>query len=137
MNITMVRIADVIDPAPGRALLVTVEQDNGVPHTFSLPVPVEWDAWDRAQKVAWVKAQAETLFAGMTFYDGATVVYPNRAARVLAKAGVRGLPGWATWTAAEADAWINTNVTDLASAKLALRRMAQMLCHLRDIVVER
>jgi|GEM_PF-4115135 len=33
-------------------------------------------------------------------------------------------------TPAEADAWIQANVTDLASAKIALRRMARVLMYL-------
>lgn len=48
---------------------------------------------------------------------------------------VRNLPGWATWTATEAETWINDNVTDLASAKVALKAMAKMLVYLRDSIL--
>ncbi len=51
-----------------------------------------------------------------------------------ARAGIQGLPGWATWTAQEAADWIDINVTDLASAKVALSNMARMIVWLRDYV---
>ena len=49
-----------------------------------------------------------------------------------ARTNVANIPGWATYTEAQALAWIDTNVTDLASAKRALRAMARMLVALRD-----
>lgn len=55
--------------------------------------------------------------------------------RDIGRREIRQLPGWATWTAIEADAWIVNNVTDLASAKIALRAMAKMLIFLRDSVL--
>ena len=42
------------------------------------------------------------------------------------------MPGWATWTAAHAVDWVDTNVTDLASAKTALKAMAKAIVYLRD-----
>jgi hypothetical protein len=42
------------------------------------------------------------------------------------------IPGWATWTEAEATAWIDANVIDLASAKTALTAMARLLVALRN-----
>jgi hypothetical protein len=65
------------------------------------------------------------------------VIYPDRDAPGQAKTDFRALPGWATWTGAEASDWIDTNVTDLASAKTALVAMAKAIVFLRDIVVER
>jgi len=47
-------------------------------------------------------------------------------------AGVRDIPGYATWTEAEMTAWIETNVTDLASAKTAIIAMAKMITLMRD-----
>jgi len=44
------------------------------------------------------------------------------AINALAKDDYENLPGWATWTAQEADDYIDTNVTDLASAKVVMRR---------------
>jgi len=42
------------------------------------------------------------------------------------------LPGWAAWTADEAAQWIGDNVTDMASAKVALTAMARAIVALRD-----
>jgi hypothetical protein len=42
------------------------------------------------------------------------------------------LPGWASWTGAEAETWIENNVTDLASAKTALKAMAKAIMYLRN-----
>lgn len=55
-----------------------------------------------------------------------------------AKSGMSNLPGWATWTAAEMADWIDANVTDLASAKACLKKMARAICYLRDhsLIVE-
>lgn len=42
------------------------------------------------------------------------------------------LPGWATWTSDEAATWIDENVTDLVSARVALVAMARAIVALRD-----
>ncbi len=42
------------------------------------------------------------------------------------------VPGWATWSEPDTLAWIDENVTDLASAKQALRAMSRMVIALRD-----
>lgn len=55
--------------------------------------------------------------------------------RDIGRGNIKGLPGWATWSEAEADAWIVANVTNLASAVTALRAMAKMLIFLRDSVL--
>lgn len=47
-------------------------------------------------------------------------------------AGIAALPGWADFTAAEAEAWITNNVINLATAITALKAMAKMLVYLRD-----
>jgi len=44
------------------------------------------------------------------------------------------MPDWASWTATEASDWIETNVTDLASAKLVLQKMAMAIIYLRDVL---
>jgi hypothetical protein len=51
---------------------------------------------------------------------------------IAAKTDMKALPGWSTWTGAQAESWINTNVTDLASAKTALKAMAKAIVYLRD-----
>lgn len=45
------------------------------------------------------------------------------------------LPGWASWSASEAEQFIETNVTDLASAKTVLISMAKAVVYLRDIIL--
>jgi hypothetical protein len=42
------------------------------------------------------------------------------------------LPGWATWTAQETEDYIDTNVTDLASAKVVLKALAKAIVALRN-----
>jgi len=42
------------------------------------------------------------------------------------------IPGWATWTEAEALDWLDANVTDLASAVTALKALARMVVALRN-----
>lgn len=45
---------------------------------------------------------------------------------------VQAIPNWATWTAAEATAYIDAQVTDIASAKVVLRALARVVVALRD-----
>jgi len=54
------------------------------------------------------------------------------AVRAAADGQAAAIPGWARWTEAEVLAWLDTNVTDLASAKAALKAMARMLVALRN-----
>jgi len=49
-----------------------------------------------------------------------------------AETDIENIPGWASWTEAQAVAWIEANVTDLASAKAALTAMARLLVALRN-----
>ncbi len=49
-----------------------------------------------------------------------------------ARAQVQNIPNWATWTEVETLDHIDTNVTDLASAKVVIRAMARMLIALRN-----
>ena len=53
-----------------------------------------------------------------------------------AKKGIADLPGWCDWTANQVETYIEDNVTDLASAKIVLKKMAQMLVLLRDGVIK-
>ena len=55
--------------------------------------------------------------------------------KLQAQKNIADLPHWCDWTAEQADAWINSNVTNVASAKNVLRKMAQMLIYLRDGVL--
>ncbi len=57
----------------------------------------------------------------------------DAAAREAAAASTAAaIPGWATWDEDTTLTWLDTNVTDLASAKVALKAMARMLVALRD-----
>lgn len=49
-----------------------------------------------------------------------------------ARDGYAGLSGWATWSGDEAAAWVEVNVIDLDSAKIALAQMARAITYLRD-----
>ena len=42
------------------------------------------------------------------------------------------LPGWATWTVAEAEDYIEAYVTDLASAKAVLKALAKAIVAIRN-----
>jgi hypothetical protein len=55
-----------------------------------------------------------------------SAVYTN------AKTNIESVPGWATWTGAEAAAWIDASVTDLTTAKTALIAMARVIVELRN-----
>lgn len=52
--------------------------------------------------------------------------------RTAAEGAAGNIPGWATWSESEATDWIDNNVTDLASAKTALRALTRMVVALRD-----
>lgn len=45
---------------------------------------------------------------------------------------ISNIPEYFTWDAAEGNSWIDTNVTDLASAKLAIKKLWQMNVAMRD-----
>lgn len=49
-----------------------------------------------------------------------------------AKAEIEYDTDWKSWTGDEAEAWIETNVNDLAGAKIVLRKMARLLIALRN-----
>ena len=49
-----------------------------------------------------------------------------------ATSDMQNIPGWATWDMTQVLNYIETNVTDLASAKVVLKAMAQMLVALRN-----
>jgi len=51
--------------------------------------------------------------------------------------GMENIPGWATLSPQEAEQYIIDNVTDLASAKLVLRKMVLMLFYLKDAIYPR
>ncbi|MBW2307485.1 MAG: hypothetical protein JRG73_11175 [Deltaproteobacteria bacterium] len=52
--------------------------------------------------------------------------------RAAAEPSIRNIPGWASWTAQEAEDYIEADITDLAGARQVLKAMAKMICYLRD-----
>lgn len=50
----------------------------------------------------------------------------------LAIEAIANLPGWSDWSGDQAETWIEDNVTNLASSKVALKAMARMIVALRD-----
>ncbi len=56
--------------------------------------------------------------------------------RAAGRDDIRNAPGYASWTAAEAEQWIVANVVSVEpGVKTALRAMARMLIYLRDAVL--
>jgi len=49
-----------------------------------------------------------------------------------AKVNAKAIPNWAGWDEDQATSYIDSNVTDLASAKTVLKAMARMIIALRD-----
>lgn len=95
--------------------------------------------------------EAETIFTRtLTPTEWQTylsIADPSRVRQEAAEDAVRNIPGWATWSEAEALDWWNTNLSDaqvdavanLADAKVILKRqnaairaMARMLIAMRD-----
>lgn len=62
-----------------------------------------------------------------------TEISPNLYKREkVTSSNVRDIPGYALWTAEEMEDYINTNVTDLASAKVVMVGLAKMIAAIRD-----
>lgn len=64
-------------------------------------------------------------------FDGVTVQKLDEDTAIEA---IAALPGWATWDGDQAEAWIETNVTNLASSKVAFKAMARMIIAERDVI---
>ncbi|NIV33097.1 MAG: hypothetical protein GWN58_27710 [Anaerolineae bacterium] len=126
--------AEVVQDEGGKALALWLSV-NGVVERIGLDLPLDWDTMDRPARIAWAKAQAQAHATGRIF-EGAPL-FPDMAAADGAKDDFEGMSGWATWTPAEAAAWIDTHVTDLPTAKQVLTKLATAVIHLRDIVIER
>lgn len=65
--------------------------------------------------------------AFLAAHDASVLTLNQRVIEILEEADVdaRTIPDFMTWTPAEAATWIDTTVTDLATAKMVLRKMAQ------------
>lgn len=123
---------------PGRpASLFITFVDSGVEAVLPLPMPADWDIWTRQQRVEWGRQQVADHLIRYNYAMPQEVIYPDLLAPESAKGDFEALPGWATWSAAEAVAYIEANVTTLATAKTVMERMAQAIVYLRDMSVER
>jgi len=52
--------------------------------------------------------------------------------KVSAEPAISLIPGWSTYSADEATDWIDANVSNLEDAKNVLKKLAKMVCALRD-----
>lgn len=121
---------------PNAGINITFTQ-GGVKGVHWLPIPEGWAEMTRAEKKAHVVAEVESYLSNRVLIDPAQIVLPDTVGAETAKDEFEGMPGWADWNAAQAEAWIDANVTDLASAKNVLSKMARAVIYLRDIVIER
>jgi hypothetical protein len=136
----LIRIEKRTDTLEGGMQLTRLVVDfitEGVPARLALDLPVGWDSWTRPQRVTWARQQVAGHLLGNRYVSGGEVIFPDMIAPEAAKGDFENLPGWATFTAAEAEAWIETNVTSLATAKTALKAMSKAIVYLRDVVIER
>lgn len=112
-------------------------QIRGQSIVLNYAVPDGWNLWDKEGKKSWVLQKIQDHLATHNHQLGQEVIFPDVDAPEQAATDFEGLPGLATWTAREAADDIEENVTDLASAKTALKRMARAIVYLRDIAIER
>lgn len=97
-------------------LALNQTQPEDVPQTFHKRVTIDAHRQDDGGGEYWVvdSATAEAL--------------PDEQARL----DFAALGNWAVWSGDQAADWIETNVVDMASAKVALKALARAVCALRD-----
>lgn len=129
---------DVQAKRRGNLVDLTINQHQVTLLFSEVDTPQKFASWYLAQSLT-ATADEATLrqrFVIEAHQDGEAWVVDSSTAQSLGQdvgtAGIAALPGWATWTAAEADTWIVNNVTNLATAITALRAMAKLLVYLRD-----
>lgn len=109
---------------------------NGVYGNLTFPVPDNFDVMTRAEKVAWSKRQIADYLNTYILAASNETFFPDNMSQETAANDFDNLPGWGTWTAGEAESWIDTNVTTLAMAKIALKAMAKAIVYLRNVTME-
>lgn len=135
MRLIKAQVVDIlIDDAMEKRLQIVID-DEGARHEISISLPDGWTAWTRAEKVQWVRGWIADHAQTHKYIVGADVIFPDAAVKDRALSDFENLPGFATWTAQEAEAWIESGVVDLNSTKIALSRLSQALVYLRDIVI--
>ena len=110
-----------LDTVPPKGDLESIETlvthwEQAIPNTY--PAPTEAQLLSALAVVQKIVTDQESVVA----------IETNAAADFAS------IPNWADWTPAEAEAWIDANVTDLASAKVALGKMAYAIMVLADKV---
>lgn len=91
--------------------------------------------WVRVHLAGEATEEDEAAVKALAAAHDPEVLTAEQQARAQARAAperARLIPGWAVWDEDEAVEWINSHVTDLASAKQVLTAMARMLVALRD-----
>ena len=97
-------------------------------YTFYTPDQVHIVGDDIAAAQAAIQAVVDVHVPDPLYFPSDAV----RQRRQDADQDVGNIPGWATWTAQEAQDWIDANVTNLATARTAFKAMARMLMALRN-----
>lgn len=137
MWITGISINHILRDGEVISMIAVTFDCGGSFGALSLELPEEWSGWNRSEKVAWGKQQVQHHLESHDYSIPHGLVFPDKSAITTAKNEFQDLPGWAMWTDAEAAAWIEQNVNSLAEAKQVLKKMAQAVIYLRDIVIER
>jgi len=129
---------EVLQSPPGETDMILVSfRSGGLPADLTAAVPDGWTEMAREEKIGYVRDLVTTWLAHRTIASANSIIYPDLEAPDAARDGFQSLPGWVDWTPAEAESWINTSVTDLATAKQVLSKMAAAITYLRDIVIQR
>lgn len=134
VDVQATRRGDLVD--------LTINQHQVTLFYSEVDTPEKFAAWYLAQSLT-APADESTLRqrfvinAHQETVEGAQVwvvdsAAPQTLGQDAGEAGIVALPGWATFTASEAETWITNNVTNLATAITALKAMAKMLVYLRD-----
>jgi hypothetical protein len=118
--------------SPVQAILRIEFSTNGVNTALVLSIPEDWETMTRAQKIDWAKQQITSHLTTNNYASSDEVVYPNAIDQEDAANAFEAMPGWATWSATEAEAWIEANVSNLATTKTTLKAMAKAIIYLRD-----
>jgi hypothetical protein len=84
-------------------------------------------------------ATQQDIDSALTIVDNhdAEGISSNEATQAIEQGAAIGwdaIPNWATWTATEAEDWIETNVTTFAEAKVVLKKQAVAIMWLADRV---
>lgn len=117
--------------------------------TVTTALPDNWDSLTAIEQMTWAQEWLDDHLTQYIYKNG-NVIYPDQVEQDSAITGIGNLPGWANWTATEAanyistnvlggmtreqvESWVDTNVSNLAQAKTALKLLGDELIDLREI----